>query len=146
MGLKIMEITCEIFQVIDRMMALPEELQQSFENKLTSYEEERQMPLLSRMEERGLLKGIEQGTRQGLEQGLERGLERGTKKTLQATIIRILQARFEIVPTELINGINSLEDISKLERLVMTSVTMNSIADFGQVLSQLRQATDTNEA
>ncbi len=132
----------KLFQVIDRMMALPEELQQSFENKLTSYEEERQMPLLSRMEERGLLKGIEQGTRQGIEQGLDRG----TRQTLQSTIIRILQARFETVPNELINAISSLEDISELQRLVMASVTMNSVADFGQALSQLRQATDTNDA
>jgi hypothetical protein len=40
------------------MMALPEELQQSFSQKLTSYEEERKMPLLSRMEERGLERGL----------------------------------------------------------------------------------------
>ncbi|MCP2732378.1 DUF4351 domain-containing protein, partial [Symplocastrum sp. BBK-W-15] len=101
-----------------RMMALPEELQQSFEQKLTSYEEERKMPLLSRMEERGLAKGARQ--------------------TLQSTIIRILQVRFETVPPELINEINSLEDILELERLVMTSVTINSVVDFGEMLSQNR--------
>ena len=112
------------------MMSLFEELQQSFENKLTSYEEERKMPLLSRMEERGLLNGIEQG------------LDRGTRQTLQATIIRILQARFETVAPEIINRLNSLEDISTLERLVMNSVTINSIADFEQMLLQLQQATD----
>jgi hypothetical protein len=104
----------KLFQVIDRMMALPEELQQSFEQKLTSYEEERKMPLLSRME------------------------ERGTRQTLQSTIIHILQVRFETVPPELINEINSLEDILELERLVMTSVTINSVVDFGQMLLQNR--------
>ena len=123
----------KLFQVIDRMMALPQELQQSFEDKLTRYEEERQMPLLSRMEERGL----EQGTRQGLEQG--------TRQTLQSNIIRILQIRFEIVSTELINAINSLNNISELQRLLVVSVTTNSIADFEQILSQLPQITETNE-
>ena len=123
----------KLFQVIDRMMALPQELQQSFEDKLTRYEEERQMPLLSRMEERGL----EQGTRQGLEQG--------TRQTLQSNIIRILQKRFEIESTELINAINSLNNISELQRLLVVSVTTNSIADFEQILSQLPQITETNE-
>lgn len=114
----------KLFQVIDRMMALPQELQESFERKLIRYEEERQMPLLSRMEERGLLKGIEQG------------FDRGTRQTLQSGIIRILQIRFETVPNELINGINSLADISELQKLIDTSVTTNSLADFGQILSQ----------
>ena len=127
----------KLFQVIDRMMALPQELQQSFEDKLTRYEEERQMPLLSRMEERGLEQGLEQGTRQGLEQG--------TRQTLQSNIIRILQIRFEIVPSELINAINSLNNISELQRLLVVSVTTNSIADFEQILSQLPQIKETNE-
>ena len=118
----------KLFQVIDRMMALPQELQQSFEDKLTRYEEERQMPLLSRMEERGLLKGLEQG------------IERGTRQTLQSYIIRILQVRFENVPPELINAINSLADISELQRLIVTSVTINSVVDFEQILAQNRNS------
>ncbi|MCP2730544.1 transposase, partial [Symplocastrum sp. BBK-W-15] len=80
------------------------------------------MPLLSRMEERGL----------------QQGVERGTRQTLQSGIIRILQIRFETVPTELINAINSLEDISELQKLIDISVTTNSLADFGQILSQNR--------
>ncbi|MBW4608948.1 MAG: hypothetical protein KME22_17515 [Hassallia sp. WJT32-NPBG1] len=37
----------KLFQVIDRMMTLPQELAQSFEEKLNRYEEERTMPLLN---------------------------------------------------------------------------------------------------
>jgi hypothetical protein len=105
------------------MMALPEELQQSFEEKLTRYEEERQMPLLSRMEERGLQRGLEQ-----------------TRQILRTSLINILQVRFETVLPEVIAAINSLEDISELQRLLMVSVTINSVADFGQLLQQNRES------
>jgi hypothetical protein len=43
-------------------MTLPDELQQSFEEQVRRYQEERQMPLLSRMELRAMQEGIEQGT------------------------------------------------------------------------------------
>ncbi|NET58127.1 MAG: hypothetical protein F6K47_18820 [Symploca sp. SIO2E6] len=36
------------------MMTLPEELQQSFEEQLNRYQQERKMPLLSHMEIRGI--------------------------------------------------------------------------------------------
>ncbi len=78
------------------------------------------MPLLSRMEERGLQKGLEQGTRQ----------------TLKSNIIRILQVRFEAVLPEVIATSNNLEDISELQRLLMVSVTINSVTEFGQLLQQ----------
>ncbi len=103
------------------MMALPEELQQSFEQKLTSYEEERKMPLLSRMEERGLERGIQQ-----------------TQQILRASIINILQIRLETLSPELIAAINRLEDISELQRLLMVAVTINSVADFQELLQENR--------
>ena len=74
------------------------------------------MPLLSRME------------------------ERGTRQTLQSNIISVFQIRFETVPPELINAIKSLADISELQKLIDTSVTTNSVADFAEILSQNRDS------
>ena len=102
-------------------MALPEELQQRFAQKLTNYEEEKQMPLLSRMEERGLQRGLQQ-----------------TQQILRSSIINILQIRFETLSPELIAAINRLEDISELQRLLMVAVTINSVADFGALLQESR--------
>ncbi len=113
----------KLFQLIDQMMALPEELQQSFEERLTRYEEERQMPLLSHMEERAIQRGREEGLQQ-------------TRQILRSSIINILQVRFEAVPPELIEAINSIEDISELQRLLLETVSVNSVADFEQLLSQ----------
>jgi len=40
----------KLFQIIDRMMTLPNPLQQSLDFKIQKFEEERTMPLLSNME------------------------------------------------------------------------------------------------
>ena len=40
----------QLFRLVDWMMTLPDELQQSFEGQVNQYQEEREMPLLSHME------------------------------------------------------------------------------------------------
>jgi hypothetical protein len=82
-------------------MTLPDELQQSFEEQLTCYHEERQMPLLSRMELRAMQAGIEQGALQNARE----------------SVLEVLEIRFEVVPPELIEAINQIEDTSVLKQL-----------------------------
>ncbi|MBD2776387.1 hypothetical protein [Iningainema tapete] len=65
-----------------------------------------------------------------------RGIEKGTRQTLQSNIISILLYRFETVPDELVEAINNIEDISELQRLHLETVSVNSVADFQQLLSQ----------
>lgn len=112
---------------------MPKELQQNFEQKLNRYEEEKRMPLVSRMEERALTKGIQQGLQQGIQQGLQQGLQQ-SQEILRGTIVNILQMRFETVPNDSIAAINRIEDMTELQRLLMASVTINSLVDFGQLL------------
>ncbi|MBD2776400.1 transposase [Iningainema tapete] len=106
----------KLFQMIDKMMTLPTELQQKFNERLRRYEEDRKMPLLSNME---LM-----------------AMEKATRQTLQSNIISLLQKRFETVPDELVKAINNIEDISELQRLHLETVSVNSVADFQQLLSQ----------
>lgn len=109
----------KLFQVIDRMMTLPRELAQSFEERLNRYEEERTMPLLSNMELRGM----------------ERGIEKGTRQNARESVIIVLRSRFGEVPTELTETINNLEDLSLLKQLLERAVTVNSLAEFQQFLT-----------
>ena len=104
----------KLFQVIDRMMTLPEELKRSFNERLTRYEEEIKVPLLSNME----LEGIEKGTRQNL----------------KSNIIGLLQKRFQNVPDELVTTINNIDDITQLQSLVLETVSVNTVADFEQLI------------
>lgn len=104
-----------LFKVIDKMMTLSKELQQSFDQKITRFEEERKMPLLSNMEERG----IEQGKRQNAHQWL----------------IKSLETRFGAISTELTNQINDISDMEILTELFQKAITSNSLEEFQEFLS-----------
>jgi hypothetical protein len=105
----------KLFQVIDRMMTLPRELAQSFEERLNRYEEERTMPLLSNME--------------------LRGIEKGTRQNARESVVIVLRSRFGEVPTELTEMINNLEDLSLLKQLLSRAVTVNSLTEFQQFIT-----------
>jgi len=108
----------KLFRVIDWMMTLPEELQQSFEERLNRYQQERQMPLLSHMEVRGMQRGIKQGTVQ----------------TARESVLEVLTVRFEVVPPEVIEAINQIEDVSVLKQL-LREAAISSMVEFQQLLS-----------
>ncbi len=104
----------KLFQVIDRMMTLPQELKRSFNERVARYEEERTMPLLSNME----LEGIEKGTRQ----------------TARESVITVLRLRLGEVPTVLTDALNNIDDLSLLKQLLEKAVTTNSFVEFQQFL------------
>ncbi len=105
----------DLYKVIDLMMALPEALQFSFEEKLTQYQEERTMPLLTNIE--------------------RRALARGAKENCQQNIIKILQNRFDNIPELMVKTINQIDDISLLENLLLPSISVNSLEEFQQLIS-----------
>lgn len=96
------------------MMALPIELQASFEEKLTNYKEERKVPLLSNIE--------------------LRAIERTTKKTRREDIIKLLQKRFGNLPESLVENINQIDDIALLESLIVETIGVNSPEDFQRLI------------
>ena len=104
----------KLFQVIDRMMTLPQELAQSFEERLNRFEEEKKVPLLSNME--------------------IRGMEKGTRQTGRESVIIVLRSRLGEVPTEITDSLNNIEDSSLLKQLLEKAVTANSFVEFQQIL------------
>lgn len=125
----------KLFRLVDWMMTLPEALQRSFEAKVTRYQEDRQMPLLSHMEIRAMEKGMQQGIEQGMQQGIEQGIEQGILQTLRENALEILQDRFGEVPPEVSEAINSMVDTSLLKRLHRQAIAIPSIEEFQQLLS-----------
>ncbi len=97
-------------------MTLLDELQRSFEEQVKGYQEERQMPLLSRMELRALQKGILQ--------------------TARESVLEVLEIRFEVVPAELIEAINEIEYTSFLKQLLRQAIALDSLEAFQQLLYQ----------
>jgi hypothetical protein len=100
------------------MMALSQDLQLSFEEKLTKFQEERKMPLLTNIERRALA----------------RGQQLGAKETRQQDMLKILEKRFGNLPENLINTIKKIDDMSVLESFFLETITVNSVAEFEQLI------------
>jgi hypothetical protein len=105
---------------LDKMMALPPQLELEFKNKLNQYEKERNMPFLSPIEE----------------MALERGQQIAAKETRKQDIIKILQNRFDNLPDELVKSVNQIDDMSVLENLLLPSISVNSLEEFQQLINE----------
>ncbi len=102
----------DLYKVIDLMMTLSEDLQLSFEQKLSEYQEGQKMPLITNIERRTI------------------------EKTRKQDIIKILEDRFDNLPENIINTLNSIDDISVLDELLLTSIKVNSLEEFEQLINQ----------
>ena len=108
----------KLFQIIDRMMTLPNPLQQSLDFKIQKFEEERTMPLLSNME--------------------LRGVEIGALRKAQDDIKTVLQIRLGQVPLDIEEALNNISDLSILEEMLKSAVIVNSLDEFKQSLGNMR--------
>lgn len=112
----------KLFQIIDRMMTLPSPLQQSLDNKIKQFEEERTMPLLSNMELRGL------------ERGKEIGKEIGALQKARDDVKEVLKIRLGEIPSEIETALNQISDLLVLKEKLKMAVTVNSLEEFKRSL------------
>ncbi|AFZ60506.1 Rpn family recombination-promoting nuclease/putative transposase [Anabaena cylindrica FACHB-243] len=101
----------DLYKVIDLMMALSEELQSSFEERLANYQEEIKMPLLTNIERRAI------------------------ERTQKQDIIKLLQVRFGNIPENLVEKINQVDDTSLSEKLLISTISVNSLEEFQQLIN-----------
>ena len=92
------------------MMALSEDLQLSFEEKFSNYQEERKMPLVTNIERRAI------------------------ERTRKQDIIKLLQVRFGDIPENLIASINQIDDTSFLEQIFVSAINVSSLEEFAQLV------------
>ncbi len=104
-----------LFRFIDKMMSLTQELQQKLLTKITEYEKEIEMPFLTPTE--------------------EIFLERGEKKGRKQDIIKLLQVKFGDVPEILSKNIQNVDDITALEELLISTMTITSLAEFTNLVN-----------
>ncbi len=105
----------KLFQIIDRMMTLPNQLQQSLNTKIKQFEEERTMPLLSNME--------------------LRGIEIGALQKAHDNIKIVLQVRLGEIPSNIEDSLNQISDLSILDEMLKLAVTVNSLEEFKHSLN-----------
>jgi hypothetical protein len=100
------------------MMALSEDLQLSFDQKLANYQEERKMPLVTNIERRAI------------------------EKTRKQDIIKLVQVRFGDIPENLVTSINQIDDTSFLEQLLVSAINISSLEEFAQLVNSNLPAAD----
>ncbi|MDZ8026308.1 MAG: hypothetical protein RMY36_033070 [Nostoc sp. SerVER01] len=98
-------------------MRLPEELENSFWQEVTQYEEEKKMPYITSVERRGIEQGLQQGKIEGLIQGIEMILEFKFGRDGLTILPEIAQIQnVEILKTILtsIKTVNTLEELRQI--------------------------------
>ncbi|NEP38959.1 MAG: hypothetical protein F6K25_16545 [Okeania sp. SIO2G4] len=111
-----------LFKFIDKMMILPPELESNFQSQINQYEEEQRMEFLSTMEELAI------------ERGQQIGQEIGAKQTYRENILDLLEKRFNSLPETLIKAINEINDLALLKRLLVETISVNSVAEFEELI------------
>ncbi len=124
----------QLFRLIDWMMVLPEQLQREFKEELRRYQEGSQMPLLSRIE------------LEAKQEGIEEGLQQGILQTAREAVLDVLEIRFEVVPSELIEVVNRIEDTPLLKRLHREAIAIPSIEEFQLVLQRTLATEEKTES
>jgi len=102
----------QIFRLLDRLMTLPPELDLNFQAELERFEAEQEMTYMTSIE------------------------RIGRAQTLQESITEVLETRFNNVPPELIEQLKKIYELDRLKQLLKQSITISSISEFGQQLSQ----------
>ena len=115
----------KLFEIIDNMMTLSTELQQSLESKIKQFEEEITMPLVSNIEWRGI------------ERGKEIGKEIGALQNARDFVKTVLQSRLGEVPLAVEQYLNEVSVLSKLQEIVKLAATANSLEEFKQSLAKI---------
>jgi hypothetical protein len=110
----------ELFRLIDWLVALPAEQEESLWREIAQIEEERRMPYITSVERIGLREGLREGRLQGLEEGNLQGQ--------RAMLRRLLQARFGTVPTALGQQIDAADQV-RLDQLADRIGAASSLAD-----------------
>lgn len=110
-----------LFRFIDWVMKLPEELENSFWQEVTQYEEEKKMPYITSVERRG----IEQGLQQGLQQGKVEGFIEGIKMSLE---IKFGSDGLTILPE-----ISQIQDVEMLKTILSSIKTANTLEEIRQI-------------
>ncbi len=114
----------ELFRLIDWMMSLPEFIESQFKQEIMSFEEDLKMPYITSFERLARQEGRSEGISEGILQGS------------RENVIEVLQVRFEMLPSDLIEKIHQIEDLELLKTLLRQGITISSLDEFQELLER----------
>jgi flagellar biosynthesis/type III secretory pathway protein FliH len=153
----------QLFNLIDWLIKLPEELDQTFITEIHKFEQELKMPYINSVERfkireatlqgklegrlegklegkqegllEGIKKGLQKGRRQGLEKGLQQGALQGQIAGTKKSIRTILTTKFQFLPEAIIEQIEIIADPNQLDSLLIQAVQAGSLEELETLLA-----------
>ncbi len=117
-----------LFQFIDWVMSLPEELEKGLWREIQKYEEETKMEYVSSVERIGFRKGMQQGMQQGMQEGMQQGMQKGSLSLLCRQISR----RFNVSPDRVRSMLEGLgtSEIEELGERLFDAKSLEEISEW----------------
>ncbi len=117
------ETIAALFQFIEWIMKLPEEMDNQLIDEMYKIEEDKGVSIISLMEKKGYEKGIKEG------------IQRGKQKVLRKVILDVLELKFQQVDEEIRETVQHIESVEKLEILLETAKMARSLNEFMEKLN-----------
>jgi hypothetical protein len=117
----------QLFRVLDWMLALPPEFEQSFRSEFERFEEVRRMPYVTSIERLAREEGHQEGRQEGRQEGLAEGY--------QEAILETLELKFKKVGAKHTRMVRSVHELDRLRALLRAA---NNASTIGEALSPIR--------
>ncbi|XWK88000.1 MAG: Rpn family recombination-promoting nuclease/putative transposase [Phormidium sp.] len=121
------EDVINLFQFIDWIMSLPQDLAQEFWQEVIQLEGERRMPYITSVERIGIQKGIQQGIQQSRQQ---------MKQILLESIELGLELKFGNLGLSLLPEISQIEDVEQLRAIQTGLKTVSAVEELQLIYQQ----------
>lgn len=109
-----------LFRFIDWLMSLPEELAADFKAELKREEEAGRMRYVTSIERIAKQEGIEEGK----------------VEIAREDVIEVLAVRFGDIPSNVLENINRINDVSVLKRLHRNAIAISSMEAFVELINE----------
>jgi len=71
------------------------------------------------------------------QEGFEEGMQQGKLRSAREVIFSVLEARFELVPENIIHAINQIDTIEVLDQLHRRAVKVRDLHTFSQIIQTI---------
>lgn len=116
-----------LLRFVDWLVALPKELEQSFQDEVNRYEEANKMPYVTTFERFGIQKGRREGRQEGLREGLLEAIELG------------LSIKFGEDGLQLMPEVQKIEDIALLRKVKTAVRDAKRLSTIAKLLEKINE-------
>ena len=128
----------ELFRLLDWLVQLPKEFQQTFWQDIHAFEEERRMPYVTSIERMARKEGRKEGRQLGRKEGRKEGKQEGIIEGLQMAITALLQTKYGAAGMRLLPKVQTVQEVEQLRALTRAVHGANTLEEVKQLIESAR--------